>query len=125
MFERAGTLYAMPFDVENLRALGPSVPVLDGVRKEADSGAAQFAVSADGTLAYVRGEVMEEASLMWVPRDAPLEPTPAWPGTEVYGQPQLSPDGTKIAVTVKSEISYVWVFDLDRGPRIATVSFGD
>jgi len=46
------TLFAAPFDLERLELVGPSEPLLEGVRMTTRS-AAQFALSATGTLMYV------------------------------------------------------------------------
>jgi hypothetical protein len=49
--QREGTLFAVPFDVDRLEPSGPAAPVAEGVITSTLTGAAQFAVSNDGTLA--------------------------------------------------------------------------
>src|SRR4029450_9614614 len=58
IFVRKGTLFAAAFDLDTLETVGPAVPVVEGVVSNASggaAGAAQLAVSNDGTLAYLAG----------------------------------------------------------------------
>ncbi len=55
LYVRGGTLLAVPFDLDRLEVSGQEVPLVDGLVSSTLSGAAQFAVSDDGTLAYVVG----------------------------------------------------------------------
>jgi hypothetical protein len=55
VYVHAATLFAVPFDLSRLEIDGPAVPVAEGVSATAGTGAAQFAVSADGTLEYNDG----------------------------------------------------------------------
>ena len=51
-----GTLFAVPFDLDRLEVTGQPVPALEGVTSNANTGGAQFAVSASGTLVYLPGQ---------------------------------------------------------------------
>ena len=57
----SGTLFAVAFDAERLTPRGNRVAVVEGVRRVGASGAspgvAQYAVSANGMLAYIAGPV--------------------------------------------------------------------
>ena len=66
-YARAGTLYAVAFDERALRVTGTPVAVLEGVREDPRHGAAQFVVSANGTLAYVSGG-LANTEVVWVDR---------------------------------------------------------
>ena len=55
LYLRDGTLFAVPFDLDQLEVTGPVVSVVDGVTSDARPGGAQFAVSTDGTLVYLPG----------------------------------------------------------------------
>jgi len=79
----------------------------------ADSGAAQFAVSRDGTLAYIPGEFLEQGELLWVYRDG-RDPEPVWPGKKVYGEFAVSPGGDRLAIALRTGESNVWIYDIDR-----------
>ena len=50
-----GTLMALDFDPVSFDVGGAPVPVLDGVRTEATYNAGQYALAADGTMAYLSG----------------------------------------------------------------------
>ena len=111
VFARPGTLLAVPFDLARLEATGPPAPVVEGVLWNRFTGAAQFALSRTGSLAYVPGsELAANAVLVWVDRRGGARPLPAPP--RPYENPRLSPDGSRVAVDVNDD---VWVYDLVRG----------
>ena len=105
-----GTLRAVAFDVGTLTVTSDPVPVLEGVMTKA-SGAANFDLSDTGTLVYVSGSAGGGArrTFVWVDRDGNEEPLslPA----RAYANPRVSPDGTRIAVTVQESEQDLWVFD--------------
>jgi serine/threonine-protein kinase len=112
-----GILLAAPFDLDRLELTGEPVALLEGVWTNPAFGTAHFALSRDGTLAYVSG-VAAERSLVWVDRKGSVRPL-----TEVhrpYQAPQLSPDGKKIAVTIER---HIWVYDMVRD-ALSRVTFG-
>jgi len=73
-------------------------------------------VSASGTLLYVTGGVGRplEGTWVWVDRKGTQQPLSAIP-TGPYLYPRLSPDGQKIAATVRRGAPEVWVYDVSRG----------
>ncbi len=108
--------FCEPFDAGALKATGGPVSVVEGVAQApgAQSGAAHFAVSHDGTLVYVTGYggTASPRTLTWVDRqgredqiDAPTRP---------YLYPRLSPDGTRIASDVTGQNRDIWIWDLTR-----------
>ena len=113
VFAREGTLWGARLDLDRLEIVGAPVALLTGVRHEADSGAAQFAISRDGTLAYIPGEFLEQGELLWVYRDG-RDPVPAWPGKKVYGEFAVSPGGDRLAIALRTGESDVWIYDFDR-----------
>ena len=71
----AGTLRAVPFDLDRLAVTGIPVGVLEGVLTKTRSGAADVAVARDGSLIYVAGEASEgRGTLVWVDREGREEP---------------------------------------------------
>ncbi len=95
--EATGTLLAVPFDLARREVTGAPFPVESGVRVAVWGGAASFAVSHGGTLAFVRGSNWTNNLLWWVDRG----------GRRVQlGDPltaafvALSPDGGRIAMSV-------------------------
>ena len=109
-----GTLRAVGFDPDRLVVTGDPVPVLEGVVTHS-SGAAQFSFASDGSLAYFPGAAGGgvEPTLVWVDRQG--NATPLDLPDRNYGMPRLSPDGARLAVTVRDENEDVWVSDLASG----------
>ena len=118
VYYQAGTMMAVPFDLERLEVTGNPVPVVESVRTFFDSGLAHFSFSGNGSLIYAEGrlggeERGQESTLVWVDRRGLTEPLPAPPG--VYGNIRLSPDGRKVGVTVAPfNGTDVWIYDLTR-----------
>lgn len=114
VYARSGTLMAAPFDPGRLEMTGPAVPVLEGVLTNSRTGAAQYTLSADGTLAYVvgRGDVGLQ-TLVWV--DLKGQEQPLSSVRHQYLWPRLSPDGTLLALNVREPDPDIWVHDFRRG----------
>ena len=111
VYARSTGLFAVPFDLMRLEVTGPPVSVLEGVNMNPTSGAAEFSLSANGSLAYVAGASrIGERSLVWVDRKGANEPIPAPPRTYVY--PRISPDGKRLAVGIEGAQRGVWLYDL-------------
>ena len=109
----AGTLRAVAFDVDRLEVRGTPVPVLQQVVTTPTAGAANFAVAANGTLAYVSGSGLGEArTLVWVDRAGREEPLKVPP--RAYAAARLSPEGTRIALDVRDQQNDIWIWDLQR-----------
>jgi serine/threonine-protein kinase len=116
---RAQTLMAVPFDLRELRVTGSPVAMLDGIRAAwpASESDKSFAVSPSGSLAYLAGRVgRDERELLWVDRKGAtrLLLTERRP----YDDPSLSPDGSRLAVTIEGEMQNLWVYDITRGSLI-------
>jgi serine/threonine-protein kinase len=94
-------LFAVPFSARSLRVEGQPFLVAEGVRLGTGGGAA-FAVSANGTLAYLGGggEASEGGVLVAVSRSGAERTLDVRPG--VYQSPRVSPDGKQIAFTMYS-----------------------
>jgi len=124
LFARAGTLFAVPFDLQRATVTGTPVEVLQEVAGDLTTGAHHFAVSAAGTLVYISG------------RNAPGSTVPAWVNrrNEVeafdlpaggYGDLRISPDGQQMAATVGAGSgSDIWVRHLQRKTLIK-MTFGE
>ena len=101
---------------------GSPVRVLEGVSHVIytylsflETGAAQFAFSTSGSLAYLSGSVWPEFEhqLVWVDRDGHEEPLGLEPAH--YSSLRLSPDGSKVALNKMYKNPSIWVYDLTRG----------
>jgi eukaryotic-like serine/threonine-protein kinase len=116
---------AVPFDLDRLEVSGPAVPVVDGVAMDPTDGAAAFDVSENGTLAYLPvGSYVTERDLVLVDRQG--RETRALPATDRYDHPRLSPDGTRIAIDIRSAdiTGDIWVFQVGRAGGIRVTSEG-
>jgi serine/threonine-protein kinase len=106
---------AVPFDLQRLEVRGEAVPVVQGVLQFTGAGAAQYSLSATGSLAYVSGTPhARQSELVWVTRNGTEHPLGA--PARFYNQPRLSPDGRSVAVDVieKAQDMQVWLYDLTR-----------
>ena len=109
LYSTPGGLMAVTFDLERLEVTGVPLPVLDGIRTET-YGAAQYAISNDGLLVFVPGQSAAVGSPAWVDRHGKVERLPFRP--ESYGSFRISPDGTKLAISVLGATNQIWIFDL-------------
>ena len=113
VFWRAGGLMAAPFDVDTL-AVGEPINVIEGVRLNIENGAANFALSDAGTLAYVPGGPDAFAETFVIDRSG--QELLRLDGTLPVGDPAFSSDGGKVAVTLLTGGKWdVGVYDLERG----------
>ena len=107
-----GTLRGVAFDLASLRATSDPAVLVTGVLTKS-SGAANAAIAADGTLAYVAGtQPVQQRRIVWVSGGRttalPLEPRD-------YRAVRLSPDARRIAVALTERgSSSIWVYDLAR-----------
>ena len=115
MYAAAGTLRAVGFDIATLEVLSDPVPVIDQVMMT-QTGAANYAVSRNGTLVYVPGWAgarQTPRSLVWVDRKKNNE-VPIKAPHHRYTIPRLSPDGTRVALEIRDQDSDIWIWDLVR-----------
>ena len=114
VYAAAATLRAVRFDLGRLEVTSDPVPMVEKVTMSGTTGTADFALSRNGTLVYVPGEITGGAgrSLAWVNRQGHEEPIKAPPRVYVY--PRISPDGTRVALNVRDQENDIWVWDLKR-----------
>ena len=113
VYARAGKLFAVPFDLNRLEVTGTPVEVLDGVLMSTNTGAASFALSKRGDLAYVPGTAEGgRRTLVWVDRSGRAEPLPLPAASYLY--PRLSPDGRLLAVESEGPNHDFSVYDFAR-----------
>jgi serine/threonine-protein kinase len=109
------TLMAVPFDQNAMKITGEPIVVVDGLRLD-HTGAADFAVSATGTLVYVASAEEGKSELVWVTRDGKAQPLDSnW--EDDFWHPALSPDGKRLAVAVMGRGGswQVWTRRFDDG----------
>jgi len=128
LFNRGGVLYAVPFDVQQLAVTGQPVAIVEGVRRAAPgtTGAVQMAVSDGGTLAYIAGPVSSRGAPVQVAmfdHAGVVQPLSIPPGT--YSHPRVSPDGSRVAITVDDgKERQVWIYGLAKASAARRLTFG-
>jgi eukaryotic-like serine/threonine-protein kinase len=112
-----------PFDVSQLVSTGPPVSVAEDLGASLLNGLWQFAVSADGSLAFIPSgrAAASRRALVWVDRQGVAAPL----ATErhPYETPRLSPDGQRLALRIDEPADTgVWIYELthDRLTRLAS-----
>ena len=115
VFVNRGTLFARPVRPRLARDHRRPVPVLQEIATSVGEGGAQFDFSANGLLAYVAGSAQAaDYPILWVDRHGRASRSAR--RARVYANPQLSPDGTRLSLTVLRDDNWdVWVYDLERG----------
>jgi len=113
VYEQGGTLMAAPFDFQRLTATGAPVRMVEGVQQSSATGAAQYSISATGSLVYVTSSVeATQRRLVWVSRNGTEQPLAA--PAHAYRQPRLSRDGRRVAVGIEEPSRQIWLYDLSR-----------
>jgi Tol biopolymer transport system component len=113
-----GVLVARPFDPATGELGGSPVSLVENVLTVPGAAKAAYSVSGEGTLVYLEGETVQEASLVWYDRHG-VELGKAG-DQAAYDMVALSPDGRSAAAGVVTEQSGtwdIWVVDLERDFR--------
>jgi len=109
VFGREASLWAVSFDRERLEVSGEPVPVVEGVRVNS-GGWALYASADDGTLVYSPSHGGDAKGLTWVDRVSREETPVTTPDGYVF-HPDLSPDGTRVALESSHDFFDVWILD--------------
>jgi hypothetical protein len=97
LFVQAGTLFAMPFDVDALETRGAAEPVVEGVQASTSTAGASYSVSEGGMLAYVPGGSSSGAlPLSWVNRAGQVSAASSVPLD--WASLEFSPNGQQAAI---------------------------
>lgn len=122
-YSRNGVLFAVRFDPDRLEPKGTAFPVVENLNGDPTTGAMDYAIAENGTLAFVSGEINASGrSLMMLDQEGAATPIPAPP--EAYMEPRISPDGKRLAVVVQAGKDYdIWIYDLARG-TMSRLTFG-
>ena len=108
-----GKLHAIAFDLADLDVRGAPLKMASTLAVAAEHGFAQLDVAANGTLAYLDAPYPSDETFVWVDRRGRETPVPGIPPGR-YSAPKLSPDGTRLAASVRSQDSDIWIWDLER-----------
>jgi len=125
IYTNASTMFAVPFDLAARETRGPAVPVLNDIAYDPAASLPQYDISADGTLVYraTSNRGPSTASIVWLDATGKRDPLPA-PPAEYPSLPRLSPDGKRLALTVREGGSQdIWVYDTERDQR-TRLTFG-
>jgi len=112
VYGAAGTMRAVPFDLERRVVTGPPVSIVDGVGTSRNGGV-DMTIASTGTLAYIPGlGIGAQRSLVWVDRMGREEllPTPA----RDYQYARISPDGTRLALDIRDQEEDIWIWNFTR-----------
>lgn len=108
-----GTLFAAPFDLDRLDVTGQPLPALEGVRSNAITGGAQFGASANGTLAYLPGQMLGAGTrLDWVDQQGKTTPLRLWSAN--WFNLLFAPDGRRLAMDINEGTTDIWVYEWAR-----------
>jgi eukaryotic-like serine/threonine-protein kinase len=122
LFTQDGDLLAQKFDPSDLKLSGASFPVARSIQYDTFFQDGMFTVASNGMLVFGTAGTGVNTELTWLDREGNT--------LGILGQPDqflrqaISPDGTRVAVGVKSarEREKIWIYDVDRATRIALVS---
>jgi serine/threonine protein kinase len=113
VYAKGGKLMAVPFDVRRRVVTGTAFEVQDGVMMSRNTGAAHYALSKRGDLAYVPGTIEGgRRTLVWVDRSGKTQPLPLPPASYLY--PRISPDGRTLAVEIEGPNHDFYIYDFAR-----------
>jgi Tol biopolymer transport system component/predicted Ser/Thr protein kinase len=128
VFARGTTLMAAPFDLAELAVTGDPVAMVENVRHPSSQTAADYALSATGTLIYVPAppSTSESAAVVWVDRSGQLVGRAVSETLDNPRDPALSPDGTRLVLTTGPQNDGdLWSFDLRGRPPIRLAVLND
>jgi serine/threonine-protein kinase len=121
VFARGTTIMAAAFDPSELAVKGEPVAMIENVRHPGPVTAADFALSASGTLVYVpsSGNNSVRAAVVWVDRGGKALGRAIDEPVDNPRDPALSPDGTRLALTIGPQAQgELWSYDLRGRPPI-------
>ena len=126
LFIRNGTLFAARLDLKKATLTGPAVPLVEAVTVVPPFFVADLGISRSGVVAYSRGNLTAPPRTL-VSVDKTGNALPIVSLIRGFEDPRISPDGKRIAVTIRSTVDTdVWLIDIARGiPTRATFDRGE
>jgi serine/threonine protein kinase/Tol biopolymer transport system component len=116
IFVRDGVLIAQSFDPSKLQVTGDAITLAEQIRQNPNNGLSAFWASGDGTIVYRTGSNTINRKLQWFDRRGrPLGVVGPVAG---YRNPELSPDGKRIAVErtdPQTRNGDIWLLDVASG----------
>jgi serine/threonine-protein kinase len=109
------TLKAIAFDAASQQTRGEGIALPNiALTNSAGKGAAQFSLSATGTLVFMTPRDVGErlTTLSWMDHRGNEERVGLAPGRYIY--PRVSPDGTRVALDIPGANRDIWIWDVRR-----------
>jgi serine/threonine protein kinase len=129
LFVRQGSLMALPFDPITATVHGEPVTIARGTGVDTALRLPAFTAAQNGALAYRGGVSNQRRQLVWMNRTGQRVGTVGDPDNWASGNPELSPDGKRVAVhrTFSDNNLDVWLVDVARGvpKRFTTSTFNE
>jgi len=127
VFARGTTLMAAPFDASELEVTGNAVAMIENVRHPAALTAADYQLSATGTLVYIAADPLDaRTTVAWVDRAGNRIGPAIGETVNNPRDPAVSPDGTRLLLATGSDgDSDLWSYDLRGRPPIRLAATGD
>jgi serine/threonine-protein kinase len=114
VYWRAGDIWSVPFDLRSRQLTGEPAVVIRNVMLAEANGHAHLAIADNGTVAYVAGADAEGQRIVVVTdRKGVIRPLTA--ERRAYQNPRVSPDGSRVALTVIAANDSLWTLDIARG----------
>jgi eukaryotic-like serine/threonine-protein kinase len=117
------SLMAVAFDAETRQTRGTPMALPDiDLANTRDNGAAEFALSETGTLAFVSPLASggDLRTLLWLDRKGNEEALPVEPGR--YQYPRVSPDGSRVALDILGPNRDIWIWNIPRASLMRLTS---
>ena len=124
VYVSGATLFAVPFELSTLTVTGRPVPVIEDIRRIMGVvGAAHFAFSRSGSMAYVAGGSIGQQEFVVFDRSGAMEGLKLPAGR--YHFPRVSPDGKRIVFeTSDGKEAFIAVYELSGESSIRRLTFG-
>ena len=117
VYMQSDSLVAQRFDASRGVLVGDARSLVTGVAKNTSEPWGEFTVSTTGVLAFRQGSVTNPSRLSWFDRNGNVTGTLG--EVSDYSVAALSPDGQRVAVSVRDSSGKrdIWVFDVQRGTK--------
>jgi Tol biopolymer transport system component len=116
LYALGGVVFGVPFDTARQQVIGQAVPVIEGVRRTiaGTTGAAQFAVSANGNLIYLPGPADPETTVYGIALANRLGALTRLPvPTGAFTHVRASRDGARLAIgSDDTREAAIWIYQL-------------
>ena len=124
LFMRDNILFAQKLNRRKLELEGDATPIVSNIAVNTGTFRSIFTASSTGTLLYLGGSENSAHFLAWYGRDG-RRLGPVIAEKAVYRDPALSPDGKRLAVSIKGSGNSqdIWVIDLQRQTK-TRLTFG-